>query len=158
MAMKKNSQIPALIVGSVFLAGDAAHVHSTAGGQGMNCCMQDAYNLGWKLALVLKGHARPALLDTYESERKPIGKQVIAAASAIHELFLAGRNSGADALLALKNSGFLAELVGRVSGLAYHYRLEGEHLAEDTLPRAGDRLSNVRLYGKHSGQWLTDLT
>ena len=44
--------------GNVFLAGDAAHVHSTTGGQGMNCCMQDAFNLGWKLALVLKGHAR----------------------------------------------------------------------------------------------------
>src|SRR5690606_15381253 len=57
--------------GNVFLAGDAAHVHSTAGGQGMSCCMQDAYNLAWKLAFVLQGKAAPALLDTYESERKP---------------------------------------------------------------------------------------
>ena len=52
---------------TVFLAGDAAHVHSTAGGQGMNCCLQDAWNLGWKLAMVLQGQADEALLDTYES-------------------------------------------------------------------------------------------
>ncbi len=143
--------------GNVFLAGDAAHVHSTAGGQGMNCCMQDAWNLGWKLALVLKDEARPALLDTYESERKPIGKQVIGAASKIHELFMAGRSSGADALLELKNSGFLAELVGKVSGLSYHYRDDAEDSADTGMPRAGDRLPNVPLSGKHDGKWLVDL-
>lgn len=143
--------------GSVFLAGDAAHVHSTAGGQGMNCCMQDAYNLGWKLALVLKGQARPELLDTYESERKPIGQQVIAAASAIHELFMAGRNSGPDALLALKTSGFLAELVGKVSGITYHYRSGADTSAADGLPVTGDRMPNVSLSGKHSGKSLIDL-
>jgi len=143
--------------GNIFLAGDAAHVHSTAGGQGMNCCMQDAWNLGWKLALVLKGDAGNRLLNTYESERKPIGKQVIEAASKIHELFMAGRNSGADALLALKQSGFLAELVGKVSGLAYHYHNETEAGSDDGMPRAGDRLANVALSGKHAGKWLSDL-
>jgi NADPH-dependent dioxygenase len=143
--------------GNVFLAGDAAHVHSTAGGQGMNCCMQDAYNLGWKLALVLKGHARPQLLDTYESERKPIGKQVIEAASAIHELFMAGRSSGADALLALQNSGFLTELVGKVSGLSYHYRSAEEATLHDGQLHAGDRMPNVQLSGKHTGRQLSDL-
>lgn len=143
--------------GNVFLAGDAAHVHSTAGGQGMNCCMQDAWNLGWKLALVLKGEAKPELLDTYESERKPIGKQVIEAASKIHELFMAGRNSGADALLALQQSGFLAELVGRVSGIAYHYHPENAASANDDMPQAGDRLPNLPLAGKHEGRMLTDL-
>lgn len=143
--------------GNVFLAGDAAHVHSTAGGQGMNCCMQDAFNLGWKIALVLKEQARPELLDTYESERKPIGKQVIEAASKIHELFMAGRNSGADALLALKESGFLAELVGKVSGLAYHYRGEDAAAASASMPLAGDRLPNVPLSGRYSGKWLSDL-
>ena len=142
--------------GNVFLAGDAAHVHSTAGGQGMNCCMQDAWNLGWKLAFVLQDQARPHLLDTYESERKPIGKQVIEAASKIHELFMAGRNSGADALLALKQSGFLEQLVGKVSGLAYHYRSDTA-VADDGLPRAGDRLPNMPLAGIHGGKWLTDL-
>jgi NADPH-dependent dioxygenase len=143
--------------GRVFLAGDAAHVHSTAGGQGMNCCMQDAYNLGWKLALVVKGHAHAALLDSYEAERKPIGKQVIGAASAIHELFMAGRNSGADALLELRQSGFLADLVGRVSGLSYHYRGDDTQDVDDGMPRQGDRMPDCTLSGSHAGLSLLDL-
>lgn len=56
-------------VGNVFLAGDAAHIHSPIGGQGMNTGIQDAYNLAWKLALVLRAGATPALLDTYNEER-----------------------------------------------------------------------------------------
>jgi 2-polyprenyl-6-methoxyphenol hydroxylase-like FAD-dependent oxidoreductase len=63
--------------GRVFLAGDAAHVHSPAGAQGMNTGIQDAGNLGWKLALVARGDARAALLDTYEPERQPIGRAVV---------------------------------------------------------------------------------
>jgi 2-polyprenyl-6-methoxyphenol hydroxylase-like FAD-dependent oxidoreductase len=61
-----------LRVGRVFLAGDAAHVHPIAGGLGMNSGIQDAYNLGWKLGLVLDGGSGPRLLDTYEEERLPI--------------------------------------------------------------------------------------
>ncbi|MEK4660717.1 FAD-dependent monooxygenase [Priestia sp. FSL H7-0729] len=60
----------------VFLAGDAAHVHSPAGGQGMNTGMQDAYNLGWKLAAVLRG-ADTTLLDTYDEERRPVAQAVL---------------------------------------------------------------------------------
>ncbi|AGL16447.1 FAD-dependent oxidoreductase [Actinoplanes sp. N902-109] len=63
--------------GRVFLAGDAAHIHSPAGGQGMNTGIQDAYNLGWKLAAVTAG-AAPALLDTYEAERRPVAAGVLA--------------------------------------------------------------------------------
>jgi 2-polyprenyl-6-methoxyphenol hydroxylase-like FAD-dependent oxidoreductase len=63
--------------GRVFLAGDAAHIHSPAGGQGMNTGLQDAYNLAWKLALVNAGHASPALLDTYETERHPVAESVL---------------------------------------------------------------------------------
>lgn len=63
--------------GRVFLAGDAAHVHSPMGGQGMNTGIQDAVNLAWKLDAVLGG-ADDALLDTYQSERHPIGKRVLA--------------------------------------------------------------------------------
>ncbi|HEU5198041.1 MAG TPA: FAD-dependent monooxygenase [Ktedonobacterales bacterium] len=63
--------------GRVFLAGDAAHIHSPAGGQGMNTGLQDAYNLAWKLALVNAGHASPTLLDTYEIERKPVAESVL---------------------------------------------------------------------------------
>ncbi|MGC5772087.1 FAD-dependent monooxygenase [Paenibacillus pabuli] len=62
--------------GRVFLAGDAAHVHSPAGGQGMNTGMQDAYNLGWKLDAVLHG-ADTALLDTYDEERRPVAQAVL---------------------------------------------------------------------------------
>ncbi|WP_190130438.1 FAD-dependent monooxygenase [Streptomyces mashuensis] len=58
--------------GRVFLAGDAAHIHSLAGGMGMNTGIQDAFNLGWKLALVARGTAGEALLDTYEEERLPV--------------------------------------------------------------------------------------
>jgi 2-polyprenyl-6-methoxyphenol hydroxylase-like FAD-dependent oxidoreductase len=64
-------------VGRVFLAGDAAHTHSPAGGQGMNTGLLDAANLSWKLAAVLRGHADEALLDSYESERYPVGTAVI---------------------------------------------------------------------------------
>ncbi|SEO80256.1 2-polyprenyl-6-methoxyphenol hydroxylase [Halogranum amylolyticum] len=63
--------------GRVFLAGDSAHIHNPLGGLGMNLGIQDAYNLGWKLALVCGGDASDALLDTYEEERKPIAKTVL---------------------------------------------------------------------------------
>jgi len=62
--------------GRVFLAGDAAHVHPPTGGQGLNTSVQDAYNLGWKLAAVTKG-ATPSLLDTFEEERRPIAAEVL---------------------------------------------------------------------------------
>lgn len=62
--------------GRIFLAGDAAHIHMPAGGQGMNVGLQDAMNLGWKLAAVLKGRAPETLLDSYEAERRPVGQQL----------------------------------------------------------------------------------
>ena len=63
-------------VGHVLLAGDAAHVHPPTGGQGLNTSVQDAYNLGWKLAAVLAG-APESLIDTYEEERRPIAAEVL---------------------------------------------------------------------------------
>lgn len=63
--------------GRVFLGGDAAHVHSPAGGQGMNAGIQDMINLSWKLAMVLHGQAAPELLDTYESDRLPVIRQLV---------------------------------------------------------------------------------
>ena len=63
--------------GRVFLAGDAAHIHSPAGGQGMNTGMQDAINLSWKLAMVEQGAAGPALLDSYSPERSAVGVIVL---------------------------------------------------------------------------------
>ncbi|MFF1836761.1 FAD-dependent monooxygenase [Streptomyces sp. NPDC058231] len=64
-------------VGRVFLAGDAAHVHSIAGGLGMNTGIQDAFNLGWKLALTASGQAGAGLLDTYEEERLPVAARTL---------------------------------------------------------------------------------
>jgi hypothetical protein len=66
-----------LRVDRVFLAGDAAHVHPIAGGLGMNSGIQDAYNLGWKLGLVLAGQATPDLLDTYDEERLPVASWLL---------------------------------------------------------------------------------
>jgi 2-polyprenyl-6-methoxyphenol hydroxylase-like FAD-dependent oxidoreductase len=63
--------------GRVLLAGDAAHVHSPVGGQGLNTGVQDAVNLGWKLALVVRGAAPDTLLDTYHAERHPVGARVL---------------------------------------------------------------------------------
>ncbi len=63
--------------GRAFIAGDAAHIHPPTGGQGMNTGIQDAYNLAWKMALVLQGAASPGLLDTYEAERRPVGADVV---------------------------------------------------------------------------------
>src|SRR5690606_33232763 len=70
--------------GGVFLAGDAAHVHSPAGGQGLNTSVQDAYNLGWKLGAVLRGEADPALLDTYEEERRRIAADMLRLTTGVH--------------------------------------------------------------------------
>jgi 2-polyprenyl-6-methoxyphenol hydroxylase-like FAD-dependent oxidoreductase len=63
--------------GSAFLVGDAAHIHSPAGGQGMNLAIGDAFNLGWKLALVATRQAHEQLLDSYEAERYPVAKTVL---------------------------------------------------------------------------------
>lgn len=64
-------------VGRAFVAGDAAHIHSPVGGQGMNTGMQDAHNLAWKLAMVVRGEADEKLLDAYEEERHPIGQMLL---------------------------------------------------------------------------------
>ncbi|MCZ2827249.1 FAD-dependent oxidoreductase [Modestobacter sp. VKM Ac-2986] len=69
--------------GRVFVAGDAAHLHPPAGGQGMNTGIQDAWNLGWKLALAVRGLAAPGLLDSYDTERRPAGKAIVDRAVAV---------------------------------------------------------------------------
>src|SRR5215210_3762104 len=76
-------------LGPVFLAGDAAHVHSPVGGQGMNTGIQDAFNLGWKLALAARDQAAPGLLDTYQAERHPIARGVLRGTHLGTRLFLA---------------------------------------------------------------------
>ena len=64
-------------VGRIFVAGDAAHIHSPFGGQGMNTGLQDAWNLVWKLDLAVRGHGNDQLLESYTAERRPVIKQVI---------------------------------------------------------------------------------
>jgi hypothetical protein len=70
-------QATAYRAGRVLLAGDAAHIHSPLGGQGLNLGLGDAMNLGWKLAATIRGEAPAALLDSYERERHPVGAQVL---------------------------------------------------------------------------------
>lgn len=82
--------------GRVFIAGDAAHIHPPTGGQGMNTGIQDAYNLAWKLALVLAGQASDGLLDSYEAERRPVGAEVVARTRAASEDY--GREGKPDRL------------------------------------------------------------
>ena len=67
--------------GRVFCGGDAVHRHPPTSGLGSNTCMQDAFNLAWKLAFVVKGHAGPGLLESYRVERAPVGAQIVARAN-----------------------------------------------------------------------------
>ncbi len=76
-------------VGRVFVAGDAAHIHSPAGGQGIATGIQDAANLGWKLAAFLREGAPDSLLDTYDEERKPIAREVLQRTSAVTNVLFA---------------------------------------------------------------------
>ncbi len=77
-------------VGRVFLAGDAAHIHSVVGAQGMNTGIQDAFNLGWKLAAVAQNRARPELLDTYQTERAPVVNRLVKGTRTFTRLVLLG--------------------------------------------------------------------
>jgi 2-polyprenyl-6-methoxyphenol hydroxylase-like FAD-dependent oxidoreductase len=123
----------------VLLAGDAAHVHSPAGGQGLNTGVQDAVNLGWKLAQVVNGISPPSLLDTYHAERHPVAARVLRTTMAQVALM-----RPADARLeALRNT--VSELLsmdeprkrfaGMMSGLDIHYDLgEGHPLLGRRMP------------------------
>lgn len=144
--------------GRVILAGDAAHVHSPAGAQGMNTGIQDAWNLGWKLALVVRGRARAALLDSYEAERWPVGRSVLRLsdrpmriATSARWPFRVIRTHLAPRALSLAKhfSGVRARVFRRLSQLDVRYRdspvvQEGEPRLRSG-PRAGDRLPDAPL-------------
>jgi 2-polyprenyl-6-methoxyphenol hydroxylase-like FAD-dependent oxidoreductase len=80
--------------GRVFLAGDAAHVHSPLGGQGMNTGIGDAMNLGWKIGAAVRGSAPPWLLDSYEAERHPVGADVLKLTDAFNQVVLSDSKLG----------------------------------------------------------------
>lgn len=142
-------QAPHYRVGRVFLAGDAAHVHSPAGGQGMNTGLQDAANLGWKLAAVLRG-APAALLDTYQAERHPVGRSVLRSSGAIIRAAMiksaVGRAvRGFVARRALSVPRIRTKVTGQLSGVGYAYpapagahELVGTRAAD--IPLVGGRL------------------
>jgi 2-polyprenyl-6-methoxyphenol hydroxylase-like FAD-dependent oxidoreductase len=126
----------------VLLAGDAAHVHSPTGGQGLNIGVQDAVNLGWKLAQVVRGTSPESLLDTYQAERHPIGARVLKTTMAITAL-----NRGDDRTNALRET--MSELVqldeprrryaAMMSGLDIRYDLGAGH------PLLGRRMPDLDL-------------
>ncbi len=122
----------------VLLAGDAAHVHSPIGGQGLNTGVQDAVNLGWKLAQVVHGTSPDGLLDTYHAERHPVGARVLQGTMA--QTALTRANARTDALrdIVARLAGMdgpRRHLAGMFSGLDIHYDLgEGHPLLGRRMP------------------------
>jgi 2-polyprenyl-6-methoxyphenol hydroxylase-like FAD-dependent oxidoreductase len=128
--------------GPVFLAGDAAHVHSPVGGQGMNTGIQDAFNLGWKLALAARGQAAPGLLDTYQAERHPIARGVLRGTHLSTRLILAQnpfmRAVRERAVPVIVNiPPIRRRILAAVSQLTINYR--GSSLSVDADDRAASR-------------------
>ncbi|HEV7147564.1 MAG TPA: FAD-dependent monooxygenase, partial [Pedococcus sp.] len=112
--------------GRVLLAGDAAHIHSPAGGQGIGLGIQDAVNLGWKLAQVVKGVSPESLLDTYQAERRPAGARALEYSKAVsalqrHEPRIAAVRDLMDELVGMDEP--RRHVVGLISGLDVHYDL-----------------------------------
>ncbi len=131
-------QAAAYRVGRVLLAGDAAHIHYPAGGQGLSLGVQDAVNLGWKLAQVAKGTSSEGLLDTYHAERHPIGARALHYSMAVTAL--QRRDARMEALVdVVSELGRMDEprkwLAGIISGLDIHYDLgEGHPLLGRRMP------------------------
>jgi hypothetical protein len=144
--------VPRYREGRVFLAGDAAHVHSPAGAQGMNTGIQDAYNLAWKLAHVERGLADESLLDSYEAERHPIGVQLLKTTDRLFSVFggqnplarlARGRVAPVLASHLLTRSWLRRRFVGLLAQLRLHYP-DSPLSAEDgsgwrDAPAPGDR-------------------
>ncbi|WP_369274345.1 FAD-dependent monooxygenase [Streptomyces sp. R11] len=139
--------------GPFFLAGDAAHIHSPAGAQGMNTGIQDALNLGWKLALGCRGAAPQELLETYASERAPVGREVrrftdraFAIGTSPHPVLRFAREQLAPRLapLAVRATMPRRRIFRTVSELGIHYRRSPASTTGARAPRrgpqAGDRL------------------
>lgn len=140
-------QVPWYRVGRVFLAGDAAHCHSPAGGQGMNTGMQDAANLGWKLAAAVHGWGGEYLLNSYHQERYPVGRQVLRSSGAILRLALIrprwarkARNIIGQLLMGIPP--VAAAVAGTISGIGIRYPAP-----PGADRRVGTRMPNIPLTG-----------
>jgi 2-polyprenyl-6-methoxyphenol hydroxylase-like FAD-dependent oxidoreductase len=134
--------VPRMRQGHALLAGDAAHVHSPAGGQGMNTGIQDAFNLAWKLALVRRGAAEPDLLDSYDRERQIAARQVMRFSDAAFRRATAGGRSAAwlRTLLIRTVLPLLANTTAAASTISQtriSYRSAGTGLDARRWPRRG---------------------
>lgn len=160
-------------VGRVFLAGDAAHIHSPAGGQGMNTGIQDAWNLMWKIAAVVRDHAHPALLETYHAERYRVGLFLLKRTDRLFQLAatrrpLLTRLRNALFPFAFKLGSFFPHRVGvtlfrLVSQIGIRYRLsplsvERRSRVPSKAPRAGWRAPDVPLKSAQDDTSLFELT
>ncbi|MGC4984770.1 FAD-dependent monooxygenase [Streptomyces sp. DT193] len=128
--------------GRVLLAGDAAHIHFPAGGQGLNMGVQDAVNLGWKLASVVRGRAPESLLDTYHAERHPVGERVLHNTRAQSALVRPGPQT--DALREVFSSLMVFDEVNQylrhlLTALDIRYPVDGDH------PLTGRRVPDADL-------------
>jgi 2-polyprenyl-6-methoxyphenol hydroxylase-like FAD-dependent oxidoreductase len=147
-----------------FLLGDAAHIHSPVGAQGMNTGLQDAYNLGWKLALVVAGRAAPALLDSYEAERIPVAERLLGTTDRAFTLAVSdNRLAGLVRTRVFARVLALAMRFRRIREIAFRtisqigIRYPDSALSETlpglprAAPRAGDRFPWLRLKLTASG-------
>jgi hypothetical protein len=144
--------------GRVFLAGDAAHIHSPMGAQGMNAGIQDAFNLGWKLAMVESQSADPGLLDSYESERMPIDTRIIRWTDWGTRMILSQRNISASARNLILSNITRFDILRRgftnaAAQIAANYR--GSRIVEEHRlpygPHAGDRAPDAGIHSLGHG-------
>ena len=152
-------------VGRCFVAGDAAHIHSPAGAQGMNTGIQDGYNLAWKLALVLRGAANPKILDTYNEERVEVAERLLETTDRMFDLLVnpdwllsfvrrqifprvASFIVGLDSV-----NQFIFPLISQ-TGISYHGHSLGVNTENGLAVRAGDRMPYFMIDGKGIYDWL----
>jgi 2-polyprenyl-6-methoxyphenol hydroxylase-like FAD-dependent oxidoreductase len=146
--------------GRVFLAGDSAHVHSPAGGQGMNTGIQDAFNLAWKMGLVIHGRSPVSLLDTYNEEREPVAKMVLNLTDRLTRMATLQNPLGQqlrNALLPLLTGIHMIEdrVAETMAEIGIHYRRSSGVAGKTGRSlHAGDRAPDCDLFDRESGETI----